>query len=75
MIECIEVVRGSMSSLYCLDAMGGVINIITRKIPAVWRQSNVKLYSTYNFLEARLISANRGALTDTTTYHAIRLLI
>ena len=30
-IERIEVVRGPMSSLYGSDAMGGVINVITRK--------------------------------------------
>jgi len=35
-IERIEVVRGPMSSLYGADAMGGVINIITRKVPANW---------------------------------------
>lgn len=35
-IERIEVVRGPMSSLYGSDAMGGVINIITRKVPAKW---------------------------------------
>ncbi|MDH3064042.1 ligand-gated channel protein [Achromobacter insolitus] len=35
-IERIEVVRGPMSSLYGSDAMGGVINIITRKVPADW---------------------------------------
>ncbi|CAB3936609.1 ligand-gated channel protein [Achromobacter insolitus] len=35
-IERIEVVRGPMSSLYGSDAMGGVINIITRKVPAEW---------------------------------------
>lgn len=35
-IERIEVVRGPMSSLYGSDAMGGVINIITRKVPRQW---------------------------------------
>ncbi len=35
-IERIEVVRGPMSSLYGSDAMGGVINIITRKVPDAW---------------------------------------
>jgi outer membrane receptor for ferrienterochelin and colicins len=36
MIERIEVVRGPMSSLYGSEAMGGVINIITRKVPKEW---------------------------------------
>ena len=36
-IERIEVVRGPMSSLYGSDAMGGVINIITRKVADTWR--------------------------------------
>jgi len=35
-IERIEVVRGPMSSLYGSDAMGGVINIITRKVAEKW---------------------------------------
>ena len=39
MIERIEVVRGPMSSLYGSDAMGGVINIITRPIAPTWRGS------------------------------------
>lgn len=38
-IERIEVVRGPMSSLYGSDAMGGVVNIITRRIGSDWRGS------------------------------------
>jgi len=38
-IERIEVVRGPMSSLYGSEAMGGVINIITRKVPKEWNAS------------------------------------
>lgn len=36
MIERIEVIRGPMSSLYGSDAMGGVINIITRRGGDEW---------------------------------------
>ena len=38
-IERIEIVRGPMSSLYGSDAMGGVINIITRKVSDQWSGS------------------------------------
>ena len=45
MIERIEVVRGPMSSLYGSDAMGGVINIITRKVPRQWGGSATLNYT------------------------------
>ncbi len=35
-IDHIEVVRGPMSSLYGSDAIGGVVNVITRKVPDHW---------------------------------------
>lgn len=35
-IERIEVIRGPMSTLYGSDAMGGVVNIITRKVASEW---------------------------------------
>ncbi|ROP62981.1 outer membrane receptor for ferrienterochelin and colicins [Enterobacter sp. BIGb0383] len=35
-IDHIEVIRGPMSTLYGSDAMGGVINIITKKSPDGW---------------------------------------
>lgn len=36
MIERIEVIRGPASTLYGADAMGGVVNIITRKATGEW---------------------------------------
>lgn len=58
MIERIEVVRGPMSSLYGSDAMGGVINIITRKIPNHWG-GNVSL----NYTQPTT-SSDRGMTTQ-----------
>ncbi|MBW3138565.1 TonB-dependent receptor [Ferrimonas balearica] len=44
-IERIEVVRGPMSTLYGSDAIGGVINIITRKDYDQW-QGNLRVEAT-----------------------------
>lgn len=67
-IERIEVVRGPMSSLYGSDAMGGVVNIITRRIGDVW-QGNVRVNGTLqldddfgNFGDANFYVS--GPLTD-----------
>lgn len=38
-IERIEVIRGPASTLYGADALGGVINIITKKVSDRWRAS------------------------------------
>ncbi|PRB74779.1 TonB-dependent receptor [Pseudomonas sp. MYb185] len=38
-IERIEVIRGPMSTLYGSDAMGGVVNIITKKVASEWAGS------------------------------------
>lgn len=46
-IERIEVIRGPMSTLYGSDAMGGVINIITKKVTEQWAGS-LTLENTFN---------------------------
>ena len=38
-IERIEIIRGPMSTLYGSDAMGGIVNIITRKVGRKWAGS------------------------------------
>jgi len=44
-IERVEVVRGPVSTLYGSDAMGGVVNIITRKVGDVWAGSVTAHYT------------------------------
>ncbi|QJQ94738.1 MULTISPECIES: TonB-dependent receptor [Halomonadaceae] len=46
-IERIEVIRGPMSTLYGSDAMGGVINIITRPVSNTWT-GNVAVDTTFH---------------------------
>ena len=45
-IDRIEVVRGPMSTLYGSDAMGGVINIITKEPGDIWSGSVTAEYTT-----------------------------
>ncbi|MCE9937068.1 MULTISPECIES: ligand-gated channel protein [Serratia] len=62
-IERIEVVRGPMSSLYGSDAMGGVINVITRKTSTTqaWKGS---LHGDATFQE----NSNSGDIFQTNAY-------
>ncbi len=46
-IERVEVVRGPMSSLYGSDAMGGVVNLITKRVSDVW-SGEVTVEGTFN---------------------------
>jgi outer membrane receptor for ferrienterochelin and colicins len=56
-IERIEVVRGPMSTLYGSDAMGGVVNIITRKVAKEWTGS---LTQDYTYQEHREFGDTRN---------------
>ena len=53
-VERIEVVRGPMSSLYGSEALGGVVNIITRRATDKWRSS----FSTFGVLTEHGIGGN-----------------
>ena len=68
-IERVEVVRGPMSSLYGADAMGGVINIITKKPTAQWQgQVDVEYRAPTagdNGDQLRTNLYTAGALSDT----------
>ncbi|WP_255572059.1 TonB-dependent receptor domain-containing protein [Celeribacter sp. PS-C1] len=68
-IERIEVVRGPMSTLYGSDAMGGVVNIITKEPSGVWGGS---ITTDFGFGESATTADSRqisgyvsGALSET----------
>ncbi len=61
MVERIEVVKGPASSMYGSNAMGGVINIITRRPIGGFSGRVTAGYGTYNTLTGRLnFSQNFG---------------
>lgn len=57
-IERIEVIRGPMSTLYGSDAVGGVVNIITRRVADSWSGS---IGLDHTFHENRDYGATTGA--------------
>jgi outer membrane receptor for ferrienterochelin and colicins len=59
-IERIEVVKGSSSALYGSDAMGGVINIITRDAGDAFRGSGRLRYGSFSTIDATAGMSVRG---------------
>lgn len=58
--ERVEVLRGAASVLYGSNAMGGVINIVTRKMQGDGVKTNVRAgYGSYNTLETELTNRIR----------------
>jgi vitamin B12 transporter len=64
-IDRIEVLRGPQSALYGSDAMGGVINIITRKGERTPRRSITIEAGSYGTINTR---ADMSGATDRTSY-------
>ncbi|MBX2812943.1 MAG: TonB-dependent receptor [Myxococcales bacterium] len=57
-IERVEIVRGSSSALYGTDAIGGVINIITRKAQESFEAAIRASYGSFNTVD---VHGNTGA--------------
>ncbi len=71
-IEQIEVVRGASSVLYGSDALGGVINIVTRKAQRRFEGDAAVQYGALNALDLRTSLGTRlgwGSATVTAGWH------
>ncbi|MDO3377232.1 TonB-dependent receptor plug domain-containing protein [Geoalkalibacter halelectricus] len=69
MIERIEVVKGASSALYGADAMAGVINIITRRVPQEASASAGVSYGLYSVLPRAGVKA-QDPIRRTAQVHA-----
>ncbi|MCE5346249.1 MAG: TonB-dependent receptor [Bacteroidales bacterium] len=69
-IERIEVIKGASSSLYGSNAIGGVVNIITKKITEPFDAKLYSRYSKYNeFSGGSGISLKKGILGSGTNFN------
>lgn len=67
--ERVEVVSGPASVIYGSNAMGGVMNIITRKLPRQGSQTDLHVgYGSYNTLQTNLTNRfNKNCVSTTIT--------
>lgn len=68
-VEKIEVLRGPQGTLYGKDAIGGVVNIITKKPNNEWSGSIKAEYGNDNFINTAINTS--GALVDDKLYLGI----
>lgn len=61
MVERIEIVKGAASALYGSDALAGVINIITRRVPDEFTTHAGAGYSRYEVTDRQGVSANSSS--------------
>lgn len=59
MVERIEIVKGAASSLYGSDALAGVVNIITRRVPKEASTALGASYGRYDVLDRQGVAAEK----------------
>src|SRR5438128_2275172 len=64
LIERIEIIRGSQSALYGADAMGGVVNIITKKGQGPFQASVQQEAGNYGTLQSRVQASGAWKIFD-----------